>query len=144
MGRAGVQLLEPGGHVFGHGSESKDGRQQRQLNAAHASAQAVPETVEQLVQILEHGAAVRGWVELAKVLVAAGADPDAMDADGKTPLDYAMDRYRLGFLENQPAPQLKVAEALRALGAKKEFPDAPALPPGARPIVVAEVPVVPY
>ena len=37
----------------------------------------------------------------------AGASLDAADADGKTPLDYAMGRYRLGFLENQPAPQLQ-------------------------------------
>jgi ankyrin repeat protein len=91
-----------------------------------------------------HGAAWRGWMKLAEVLQQAGADLDATDADGKTPLDYAMGRYRLGFLENQPAPQLKVAAALRALGAKKETPDAPAMPPGARPIVVAEVPVLPY
>jgi ankyrin repeat protein len=91
-----------------------------------------------------HGAALRGWTKLAELLQQAGANLDPMDADGKTPLDYAMGRYRLGFLENQPAPQLKVAAALRALGAKKETADAAALPPGARPIVVAEVPVVPY
>jgi hypothetical protein len=77
------------------------------------------------------------------VLRQAGADLDPADADGKTPLDYAMGRYRLGFLENAPEPQLKVAAALRALGAKKETADAPALPPGARPVVIAEVPVVP-
>ncbi|HMA12749.1 MAG TPA: ankyrin repeat domain-containing protein [Steroidobacteraceae bacterium] len=91
-----------------------------------------------------HGAALHGWVKLAAVLKQAGAALDPQDADGKTPLDYAMGRYRLGFLENQPAPQLKVAEALRALGATKESPNAPAMPPGARPIVVAEVPVLPY
>jgi uncharacterized protein len=91
-----------------------------------------------------HGAAVRGWMQLAEVLKQAGANPDAVDADGLTPLDYAMGRYRLGFLENQPAPQLKIAAALRALGATKESASAPPLPPGARPIVVAEVPVVPY
>jgi ankyrin repeat protein len=90
-----------------------------------------------------HGAALHGWLKLAEVLQQAGANPNAADSDGKTPLDYAMGRYRLGFLENQPAPQLKVAAALRALGATKESPDAPPLPPGARPIVVAEVPVVP-
>jgi ankyrin repeat protein len=90
-----------------------------------------------------HGAALHGWTELAAVLRQAGADLDPADADGKTPLDYAMGRYRLGFLENAPEPQLKVAAALRALGAKKETADAPALPPGARPVVVAEVPVVP-
>jgi ankyrin repeat protein len=91
-----------------------------------------------------HGAALRGWMKLAEVLKQAGADLDAVDADGKTPLDYAMGRYRLGFLENAPEPQLKVAAALRALGATKETANAPPLPPGARPIVIAEVPNVPY
>ena len=91
-----------------------------------------------------HGAALHGWTKLAAVLQQAGADPDPLDADGKTPLDYAMGRYRLGFLENAPEPQLKVAAALRALGAKQETPDAAPLPPGARPVVVAELPVVPY
>jgi ankyrin repeat protein len=90
-----------------------------------------------------HGAALHGWLKLAKVLADAGADLDARDADGKTPLDYAMGRYRLGFLEDRPEPQLKIAEGLRALGARQETPDAEPLPPGARPVVVAEVPVVP-
>ena len=91
-----------------------------------------------------HGAALHGWLGLAKVLKEAGADMDATDADGYSALDYAMGRYRLGFLENQPAPQLKIAEGLRALGATREKANAPALPPGARPIVVAEVPKLPY
>jgi ankyrin repeat protein len=90
-----------------------------------------------------HGAALHGWLKLAKVLADAGADLDARDADGKTPLDYAMGRYRLGFLEDRPEPQTRVADGLRALGARKETPDAEPLPPGARPVVVAEVPVVP-
>ncbi|MEO8315232.1 MAG: ankyrin repeat domain-containing protein, partial [Pseudomonadota bacterium] len=91
-----------------------------------------------------HGAALHGWMKLAEVLKQAGSNLDPVDADGKTPLDYAMGRYRLGFLENAPEPQLKVAATLRALGAKKETANAPPLPPGARPIVVAEVPNVPY
>lgn len=91
-----------------------------------------------------HGAALHGWVKLAEVLRDAGADLDAPDSDGMTPLDYAMGRFRLGFLENAPAPQLEVAAALRALGAKKEREDAEPLPPGDRPVVVAEVPALPY
>ena len=91
-----------------------------------------------------HGAALHGWVKLAEVLKQAGADLNPEDADGKTPLDYAMGRYRLGFLENAPAPQLKVAEALKALGVNKEAQVTAPMPPGARPIVIAEVPVLPY
>jgi PAS domain-containing protein len=72
------------------------------------------------------------------------ASLDMCRADGKTPLDYAMGRYRLGFLENAPAPKNEMAAALRKLGATKESPDAPPLPPGARPVVVAEVPALPY
>ncbi len=91
-----------------------------------------------------HGAALHGWVKLAQVLKDAGADINAQDSDGMTPLDYAMGRYRLGFLENAPAPQLEVAAALRELGATKEAADAEPLPPGDRPIVIAEVPALPY
>ena len=91
-----------------------------------------------------HGAALRGWVKLAELLKQAGAEMDATDADGKTPLDYAMGRYRMGFLENPPAPKPKVAEALRAMGATKESAEGEPLPQVARPIVVAEVPVLPY
>ena len=91
-----------------------------------------------------HGAALHGWTKLAAVLKEAGARMDPEDADGLTPLDYAMGRFRLGFLENAPAPQNEVAKALRALGAKKEAADAPPLPPGDRPIVIAEVPALPY
>jgi ankyrin repeat protein len=91
-----------------------------------------------------HGPALRGWPKLAEVLKQAGAEIDVEDADGKTPLDYAMGRYRLGFLEEAPAPRKEVAAALRALGASKESPDAPARPPGARPVVIAEVPALAY
>jgi len=91
-----------------------------------------------------HGAALHGWIKLAEVLKQAGADLNPVDADGKTPLDYAMGRYRLGFLENAPAPQLKVAAALKALGVDKEATVTAPMPPGARPIVIAEVPVLPY
>jgi ankyrin repeat protein len=91
-----------------------------------------------------HGAAMRGWPKLAKVLAEAGAQLDVPDADGKTPLDYAMGRYRLGFLEEAPAPRPEMAAVLRELGAGKEHADAPPLPPGDRPIVIAEVPALPY
>jgi len=41
-------------------------------------------------------------------------------------------------------PNKQMAEALRKLGATREWTDPPQFPPGARPVVVAEVPVVPY
>lgn len=91
-----------------------------------------------------HGVAMRGWPKLARVLAEAGAKLDVPDADGKTPLDYAMGRYRLGFLEEAPAPRPAMAAVLRELGATREDAEAPRLPPGDRPIVIAEVPPVPY
>jgi ankyrin repeat protein len=91
-----------------------------------------------------HGAALHGWMKLAAVLKEAGADPDAVDSDGLSPIDYAMGRYRLGFLENRPVPNLQMADALRKLGAKRENTHPPDFPPGARPVVVAEVPELPY
>jgi len=90
-----------------------------------------------------HGAALHGWTKLAKVLAEAGANLNAEDADGVTPLDYAMGRYRLGFLEDRPAPNMEMFKTLRDLGATRETPNPPEFPPGARPVVVAEVPVVP-
>jgi uncharacterized protein len=91
-----------------------------------------------------HGAALHGWTKLAAVLREAGANLDALDADGLSPIDYALGRYRLGFLENQPVPNEQMAAALRKLGATRETPHAKQFPPGARPVVVAEVPLVPY
>jgi ankyrin repeat protein len=41
-----------------------------------------------------HGAAFRGWSELVRTLVARGADLDAADDDGHTPLDAANGRIR--------------------------------------------------
>ena len=43
---------------------------------------------------------------------------DPVDADGKTPLDYAMGQVPAGLPGEAPAPQFKVAEALRALGSE--------------------------
>ncbi len=91
-----------------------------------------------------HGAALHGWIRLAAVLKQAGANMDPLDADGLSPIDYAMGRYRLGFLENRPVPDNKTAAALRKLGATREMTEELDFPPGARPVVVAEVPELPY
>lgn len=91
-----------------------------------------------------HGAALHGWAKLAAVLKQAGADPDALESDGLSPIDYAMGRFRLGFLENRPVPNPEMADALRKLGANRENTHPPEFPPGARPVVVAEVPALPY
>lgn len=91
-----------------------------------------------------HGPALHGWPKLAALLKEAGADIDAADSDGRTPLDYAMGQFRLGFLENAPAPRLEMAQALRELGATKDSSKAEPLPPGDRPVVVAEVPMLSY
>ena len=43
-----------------------------------------------------HGAAFRGWNDGVRALVARGADMDARDAQGRTPLNWADNVYRGG------------------------------------------------
>jgi ankyrin repeat protein len=50
---------------------------------------------DDLGQTALHGAAYRGWNELVTWLVARGADLDAADVDGATPLDAALGRMQI-------------------------------------------------
>jgi len=45
-----------------------------------------------------HSAAMKGWTATIRVLAVHGAELEAKDRDGKTPLDYATGNYK-------PAPQ---------------------------------------
>lgn len=86
-----------------------------------------------------HGAAFRGWHQVLRQLAASGANLDAREADQLTPLDYALGRSRIGFLQNKPPVRTETAALLRELGARQENPHLPPWPgvgtPGLRAIV---------
>jgi ankyrin repeat protein len=88
-----------------------------------------------------HGAALRGWNDLVKVLVDAGAELDApATAKQLTPLDYAMGRYQPRYLETPPKPIAATADLLKKLGATVEHPDLPPQPPLSTPMISLIVP----
>jgi ankyrin repeat protein len=60
--------------------------------------------------------------------VELGADINAKDLDGLTPLDHAMSRNQVAFLQMRQPPNQKVADALRALGANVELDVTPFWP----------------
>lgn len=86
-----------------------------------------------------HSAAFRGWNSVLKELAANGANLDARESDKLTPLDYALGRSRVGFLQTKPPVRAETAALLRELGAKEENPNLPPWPgvgtPGLRAIV---------
>ncbi|RYF23373.1 MAG: ankyrin repeat domain-containing protein [Oxalobacteraceae bacterium] len=51
-----------------------------------------------------HSAAMQGWNGTLKLLVAKGAELEAEDQKGLTPIDYAAGRYERGFLSTEPKP----------------------------------------
>jgi len=86
-----------------------------------------------------HSAAFRGWDSVIRELAARGAKLDAQETDQLTPVDYAMGRSRVGFLQTKPPVRAQTAALLRSLGAKLEHPDLPPWPgvgtPGLRAVV---------
>jgi ankyrin repeat protein len=62
-----------------------------------------------------HTAAKRGYVEVVRYLAAHGANLDATDRLGNTPLDYALGRSPAMF--GAPPESPAAATALRELGA---------------------------
>jgi ankyrin repeat protein len=91
-----------------------------------------------------HGAAIHGWNEVIKLLAGYGANLDVADKDGMTPIDYALARYPLNYLESKPVPHESTAALLKSLGATKETPNPPAWPPMGVPQSSAQVPQLPY
>lgn len=86
-----------------------------------------------------HSAAFRGWNTVLQELASQGANLDARESDRLTPLDYALGRSRVGFLQTKPPVRTETAALLRQLGAKEENPNLPPWPgvgtPGLRAIV---------
>jgi ankyrin repeat protein len=87
-----------------------------------------------------HSAALRGWHRVIRQLIADGAQPDAEDRNGLTPLDFALDRVPKGFNEVHPGPREDTAALLRTLGARVEHPNLPPWPAAGTPRITARVP----
>jgi ankyrin repeat protein len=51
-----------------------------------------------------HGAAQKGWNEMVRLLVEAGAEVQPVDASGRTPRDMATGNYELAITEPRPDP----------------------------------------
>jgi ankyrin repeat protein len=87
-----------------------------------------------------HGAALRGWSEMATYLAQNGAPLDARARADLTPLDFAMGRYQPGFLEPKPVPFTATAAVLRKLGAHDEHPNLPPWAGVPTPTITALIP----
>jgi ankyrin repeat protein len=62
-----------------------------------------------------HGAAMKGFNSIVEFLVAHGADLEAKDANGRTPIDLAMGDYNEPFLRQAAEPHDDTVELLRKL-----------------------------
>ncbi len=87
-----------------------------------------------------HSAALRGWNRLVAILAHDGVALDTPAASGLTPLDFAMGRYKPGFLEPKPTPNLRTAALLKQLGARAEHTHLPKWPGVPTPTITAQVP----
>jgi ankyrin repeat protein len=87
-----------------------------------------------------HSAAFRGWHDAIKLLASYGANLDAKEVDNLTPLDFAMGRSRVGFLQTKPPVRNDTAAVLRAVGATAENPKLPPWPAIPTPTLTAQVP----
>ena len=86
-----------------------------------------------------HSAALRGWNEIVKKLIADGAQLDVKDGNGLTAIDFAMGRIPKGFNERQPEIRTETAALLKTFGAKIENPEAK-FPAASTPRIRAWVP----
>jgi len=91
-----------------------------------------------------HGAALKGWNDVIRLLASYGVNLDIADKDGMTPIDYALQRYPATYLEAKPPVREATAALLRELGATKETPNPPKWPPVGVPQSTAQVPQLTY
>jgi hypothetical protein len=66
-----------------------------------------------------HGAALKGFNPIVEFLAKNGADLDAKDANGRTPLDLAMGRYEEDFLRQAAEPHVETVALLEKLMAAR-------------------------
>jgi ankyrin repeat protein len=60
---------------------------------------------------------MKGFNSIVQFLAANGADLDAKDANGRTPLDLAMGRYDEDFLRQEAEPHVETVALLETLTA---------------------------
>jgi uncharacterized protein len=87
-----------------------------------------------------HSAALRGWNEIVKRLIADGADVDAADGNTLTPIDFAMGRIPKEFNAVLPVPHPDTVALLKSHGAKVEHPNLPPWPAASTPSISAWIP----
>jgi ankyrin repeat protein len=120
------------------GRNKTEEQAQECVELLHAAGADVNATSDRGMTAL-HSAAFRGWDKLVHQLASYGANLDPLESDQLTPLDYAMGRSRVGFLQTKPPVRTETAALLRELGAKVEHPNLPPWPgvgtPGLRAIV---------
>ncbi len=87
-----------------------------------------------------HSAANRGWNNTLVLLASFKANLDAAEVDKLTPIDYALGRSRVGFLQTKPPVRTDTADVLRKLGATAENANLPPWPGVPTPTLTAKVP----
>jgi ankyrin repeat protein len=87
-----------------------------------------------------HSAALRGWNRIVEKLVHDGAQVDAADRNGLTPLDFAQGRIPKGFNAIMAEPKLATVALLKQLGAHVEHPDLAAWPSASTPRIGPFIP----
>jgi hypothetical protein len=93
------------------------------------------------VRVMDAGYMIRmGWNNTLALLASFKANLDAAEVDKLTPIDYALGRSRVGFLQTKPPVRTDTAEALRKLGATAENANLPPWPGVPTPTLTAKVP----
>jgi ankyrin repeat protein len=75
-----------------------------------------------------HGAAQRGFTSIVEFLARRGADLEAKDANGRTPLDLAKGNYAEDFLRQAPEPHAETAALIEQLLAARSVGQDAAVP----------------
>ncbi|MES2605135.1 MAG: ankyrin repeat domain-containing protein, partial [Pseudomonadota bacterium] len=75
-----------------------------------------------------HNAVQSNNEKMVEALVSRGANINIRDKDGLTPLDHAMSRGQVAFLQMRRPPNTKMADLLRSLGANDELAVTPFWP----------------
>ena len=103
---------------MGHGANPTRGRYKTDADAVECvrlleAAGAGINGRNRTKQTALHSAAAHGWSETVKFLVAKGAELEAEEAQGLTPIDYAAGRYSRAFLEPEPKNWAETVSLLR-------------------------------